>query len=329
MYAKCGCIELSRRFFDNLTEKNSASWTAMISGYAVHGLGHEALLLFEQMQKLGLEPDHFTFVSILMACSHAGLVEEGLEYFYEMHRIYSIRPRLEHYTCVVDMLARAGRLYDALELVKDMPMEADAKIWTSLVSSCRTYDNAALGRIAAEKLLQLDPNRVENYVLVSNLLAQSGEWDDVRSVRAKVREKGLQKDAGCSWMEVGGKIYNFVVGDYMLSKSEATREMWSELEEKITKIGYIPDTSSVLHDVAEEEKLEILRGHSEKIAVSFGLLKTKAGMTLRVCKNLRICSDCHNAIKLVSKVVNREIVVRDNKRFHHFKNGCCSCGDYW
>ncbi|KNA20782.1 hypothetical protein SOVF_049240 [Spinacia oleracea] len=329
MYAKCGCIELSRRFFDNQTKKNLVSWTAMISGYAVHGYGNEALLLFEQMLKLGLEPDHFTFISLLMACSHSGLVKEGLEYFYEMDSIYGIKPRLEHYTCVVDMLARAGKLYDAMEFVKDMPMEADAKIWTSLVSSCRTHGNKDLGRMAAEKLLQLDPNRVENYVIVSNVLAQSGKWGDVRSVREKMREKGLQKDAGCSWIEVGRKIYNFVVGDHMLSKSEEIREIWSVLEEKISKYGYNPDTSSVLHDVGQEEKLQILRGHSEKLAVSFGLLKTAEGMTVRVCKNLRICSDCHNAIKLVSKVVNREIVVRDNKRFHHFKNGCCSCGDYW
>lgn len=328
-YAKCGCIELSQRFFDNLTEKTSASWTAMISGYAVHGRGIEALLLFEQMRMLGLELDRFTFISILMACNHAGLVEEGLEYFYHMHSLYGIKPRLEHYSCVVDMLARAGRLYDALELIKNMPMEADARIWSSLVSSCKTHDDMDLGGRVAEKLLQLDPNRVENYVLVSNLLARSGKWDDVRRVRAEMREKGLQKDAGCSWMEVGGKIYNFVVGDHMLSKSDEIRKMWTGLEEKIRKIGYIPDTSSVLHDLAEEEKLHILRGHSEKLAISFGLLKSAEGMTMRVCKNLRICNDCHNAIKLVSKVTNRNIIVRDNKRFHHFKNGSCSCGDYW
>ncbi|KAL2935460.1 hypothetical protein RDABS01_018578 [Bienertia sinuspersici] len=329
MYAKCGCIGLSQKFFDSQPKRIPASWTAMISGYAVHGCGNEALLLFEQMQKEGLEPDHLTFVSILMACSHAGLAKEGLELFNHMHSLYGITPSLEHYTCVVDMLARAGRLYDAFQFVEDMPMEADAKIWSSLVSSCKTHGDLVLGRIAAAKLLQLDSNRVENYVLVSNLLAQSGKWDDVRSVREKMREKGLQKDAGCSWIEVGGKIYNFVVGDHMLSKSESVRRKWIELENKIRKIGYTPDTSSVLHDIGDEEKLHVLRGHSEKLAVSFGLLKTTKGMTVRVCKNLRICSDCHNAIKLVSKVVNREIIVRDNKRFHHFKNGCCSCGDYW
>lgn len=326
MYAKCGCIELSRTFFNGLTERDLPSWTAMISGYGVHGHGNEAVMLFEDMQRSGLKPDHFTFIGILMACSHAGLVEEGLEYFNCMHSSYGIEPKLEHYTCVVDMLARAGQLYDALKLVKSMPMKADSKIWSSLVSSCRIHGNMILGRIAAKELLELEPNKVENYVLVSNLLAQSGKWDDVRNVRWEMREKGLHKDAGCSWMEAGGRIYNFIVGNH---KSEELREKWIGLEEKIRKIGYIPDSSSVLHDLSEEEKLEVLRGHSEKLAISFGLLKTAKGVTLRVCKNLRICRDCHNAIKLVSKVVDREIVVRDNKRFHHFKNGCCSCGEYW
>ncbi|KAK9748177.1 hypothetical protein RND81_02G041200 [Saponaria officinalis] len=331
MYAKCGCLELSRRFFDRLTltERDLASWNVVISGYGYHGAGNEALVLFEQMQRTGIKPDHVTFIGVLAACSHGGLVEEGIKYLNNMDSIYGLEPKLEHYACVVDMLARAGRLRDALNLVENMPVEADAKIWSCLVSSSRIHSNFALGKTAAMKLLELDSNRVENYVLVSNLLAQSGKWDDMRNLRAEMRRKNLQKDAGCSWLESGGKIYNFVVGDHNLSESEKLREIWAGLEKKIRSIGYIPDTSSVLHDLGEDEKLNVLRGHSEKLAVSFGLLKTVKGTTLRVCKNLRICSDCHNAIKLVSKVVEREIIVRDNKRFHHFKNGSCSCRDYW
>ncbi|XP_074278041.1 pentatricopeptide repeat-containing protein At1g18485 [Silene latifolia] len=332
MYAKCGCLGLSHRFFDCLTlpEKDLASWNVLISGYGYHGHGNEALLLFEQLQtRSGLNPDHLTFVGLLVACNHAGRVEKGLEYLNNMDSLYGLEPKLEHYTCVVDMLARAGRLHDALNLIESMPMKADSKIWSCLLSSCRIHGDIVLGRLAAKKLLQLDPSRAENYVLASNLLAQAGKWDDVRNLRAKMREKGLQKDAGCSWLEYKGKIHNFVVGDYTLPKSEKLREMWLDIEKKIRCIGYIPDTSSVLHDLGEDEKLEVLRGHSEKLAVCFGLLNTSKGVTLRICKNLRICSDCHNAIKLVSRVCEREIVVRDNKRFHHFKNGSCSCRDYW
>ena len=125
------------------------------------------------------------------------------------------------------------------------------------------------------------------------------------------------------------KYYDLAFFDKKLAESDHIKKMWRRLEEKISGIGYVPDKSSVLHELKEEEKIEILRGHSEKLAISFGLLKTTEGVTLRVCKNLRICGDCHTAVKLVSKVVDRKIVVRDNKRFHHFSNGLCSCGDYW
>ncbi|XP_057465241.1 pentatricopeptide repeat-containing protein At1g18485 [Actinidia eriantha] len=329
MYAKCGSIELSRKVFDQQKEKDVVLWTVIIAGYGIHGRGKEAVELFEKMQTLGLKPDGFTFIGILMACSHSGLVEEGLKCFKQMQLLYEIETKLEHYACVVDMLGRAGQFNDALKLINEMPMEPDIGMWSSLLSSCRKYGETDLGEKVADKLLELGPDKAENYVLVSNLFAGSGNWDDVRRVRGRMRELGLRKDVGCSWIEIGGKFYDFAVGDKKLPESDEIKEMWRRLEEKISRIGYVPDTSSVLHELKEEEKIEILRGHSEKLAISFGLLKTTEGVTLRVCKNLRICGDCHNAIKLVSKVVDRKIVVRDNKRFHHFSNGLCSCGDYW
>ena len=144
-----------------------------------------------------------------------------------------------------------------------------------------------------------------------------------------MKDIGLMKEPGRSWIEVGGKVYSFVVGDNLSPGSGEITEMWRRLEEKISDLGYKPNTDCVLHELKEEEKIEILKGHSEKLAISFGLLKTSKGSTLRICKNLRICADCHCAAKLVSKAVEREIIVRDNKRFHHFKDGFCSCGDYW
>ncbi|KAF8389868.1 hypothetical protein HHK36_024385 [Tetracentron sinense] len=329
MYAKSGCIEQSRRVFDRFREKDVVSWTVIITGYGIHGRGVAAIELFERMQQEGMKPDGFTFIGILMACSHAGLVEEGLKYFTEMQSEHMIEPKLEHYACVVDMLGRSGRLDDAFKLIEGMPEEPDAGVWGALLSACRIHGDVDLGEKVSETLLEIEPNKAENYVLVSNLFAGSGRWDDVRRVRRRMKEKGLQKDVGCSWIEVGGKVYNFVVGDDALPDSEEIRRMWRELEEKIGGIGYVPDTGLVLHELEEEEKVDILRGHSEKLAITFGLLKTTKGATVRVCKNLRMCGDCHNAAKLVSKVVEREIVVRDNKRFHHFRDGSCSCGDYW
>ncbi|KAK0588069.1 hypothetical protein LWI29_033842 [Acer saccharum] len=329
MYAKCGCIERSRWIFDKLTNKDVASWNAMIVGYGIHGYGKEAIELFEKMQEQGQWPDGFTFVGILMACSHAGLVEDGLKYFNQMQNFHGLKPKLEHYSCVVDMLGRAGQLDDALRLIDEMPEEPDAGVWNSLLSSCRTYGALDMGEKVAKKLLELEPKKAENYVLLSNLFAGSAKWDDVRKVRQSMKENGLQKDAGRSWIELGVNVYSFVAGDDTLPESEDIREMWREIEEKISEIGYKPLTDSVLHEVEEEEKINLLRGHSEKLAISFGLLKTTKGVTLRVCKNLRICVDCHNAAKLISKVADRKIVVRDNKRFHHFRDGFCSCGDFW
>ncbi|KAG8661612.1 pentatricopeptide repeat-containing protein At1g18485 [Manihot esculenta] len=329
MYAKCGCIEESRSVFDGLRDKDVASWNAIIAAYGVHGKGKEAIKLFERMKKVGQMPDSFTFIGILTACCHAGLVEEGLKYFREKQNSHGIEPKLEHYACVIDMLGRARRLDDALRLVDEMPEQPDSGIWSSLLSSCRNFGDLEMGEKIAEKLLELEPNKVENYVLLSNLYAGSGRWGDVRRVRQMIKDIGIQKDAGCSWTELEGKVYSFLVGDNFLPESEEIRLTWRSLEKQISKIGYKPNTDCVLHEVGDEEKMEILRGHSEKLAVSFGLLKTTKGTTLRIFKNLRICVDCHNATKLISKIVEREIIIRDNKRFHHFRDGLCSCGDHW
>jgi len=325
MYAKCGSIEKSCNFFNQMKNKDLVSHNVMIMGYAIHGHASEAMQLFGKMRKQELQPDAYTYVGILMACNHAGLVEEGLQYFEEMRNNHCIELKVEHYSCVVDMLGRAGRLADAMRLIEEMPNEPDSRIWSALLSACRIHGNVEFGERIAEKLLELEPDKAEHYVMASNLFAGSGRWDDVRKVRKRLKENGLQKDPGCSWIELGGKVYNFMVADNL----DETRKMWCVLEEKIRGIGYVPDTGSVLHEVEEEEKVELLRGHSEKQAIAFGLMNTREATKLRVCKNIRMCQDCHNAVKLVSQVARREIVVRDDKRFHHFRNGSCSCGDYW
>ncbi|KAL2335011.1 hypothetical protein Fmac_016224 [Flemingia macrophylla] len=329
MYAKCGCMEQSWNIFNRVNEKDDALWNVIIAGYGIHGHGLKAIELFELMQNKGCRPDSFTFLGVLIACNHAGLVTEGLKYLGQMQSLYSVRPKLEHYACVVDMLGRAGQLHEALKLVNEMPDEPDSGIWSSLLSSCRNYGDLDIGEVVSKRLLELEPDKAENYVLLSNLYAALGKWDEVRKVRHIMKENGLHKDAGCSWIEIGGKVYRFVVGDGSLLESKKIQQAWIKLEKKIRKIGYKPDTSCVLHELEEEEKIKILKSHSEKLAISFGLLSTAKRTTLRICKNLRICVDCHNAIKLVSKVVERDIIVRDNKRFHHFKNGFCTCGDYW
>ncbi|URE43348.1 Pentatricopeptide repeat-containing protein [Musa troglodytarum] len=299
MYAKCGSIEHARTFFDNLKDKDAVSWTVMITGYGINGFGGEAIDLYNEMEGHGLKPDAFTYLGILMACNHAGLVEEGLRYFEDMKNKHGLEPKLEHYACVADMLGRVGKLAEAARIIEDMPEEPDGRIWSALLAACRTHGDICLGERVIEKLLELEPDKAEHYVLASNLYASSGRWDGVRRIRNRMKEIGLQKDPGFSWIDVGGRVFDFVSGDNRLPESEEIHRMWCSLEEKIRGIGYVPDTSSVLHEKGEEEKLKMLRGHSEKQAISFGLLKTSGNKKIRVCKNIRICRDCHNAAKLV------------------------------
>ncbi|XP_049367617.1 pentatricopeptide repeat-containing protein At1g18485-like [Solanum verrucosum] len=211
MYAKSGFIEMSKYVFGHIPLKDIASWTAMITGYAVHGLGMEAIELFQEMQKSGFSPASLTYVSILMACNHAGLIEEGRQYVKEMQTLHGLKPELEHYACVIDMLARAGQFDDALNLMAEMPMQPDTQIWCSLLNSCIVHAQSNLGKKCANKLLELEPKRAEIYVLVSNFFARYGDWDSVRQVRDKMKELGLQKEIGCSQIEIGGKSYNFAV----------------------------------------------------------------------------------------------------------------------
>uniref|UniRef100_M4EAU3 DYW domain-containing protein n=2 Tax=Brassica campestris TaxID=3711 RepID=M4EAU3_BRACM len=330
MYAKNGSVMESFKVFNGLKERSVASWNAMVMGYGIHGRAKEAIKLFEEMQRTGHSPDELTFLGVLTACNHSGLVHEGLRYLNQMKHSFGMDPSLKHYACVIDMLGRAGKLDEALKIVtEEMSEEPDVGIWNSLLSSCRIHRNLEMGEKIAAKLFVLEPGRTEDYVLLSNLYAGSGKWNEVRKVRQRMKEMSLRKDAGCSWIELNGKVFSFVAGESSSDGFEEIKSRWSLLEREIGKMGYRPDTSSVQHELSEEEKIEQLRGHSEKLAITYGLIRTSEGTTLRVYKNLRICVDCHNAAKLISKAMEREIVVRDNKRFHHFKNGLCSCGDYW
>eukprot|EP01018_Ginkgo_biloba_P036720 Gb_30661 [translate_table: standard] len=329
MYAKCGSIEDARKVFDDTSQGCSVSWNAMIAGYAQHGQGKEALQLFEQMQEAGIKPDHITFVGVLSACSHVGLVDAGRHYFDSIECDYGIIPRMEHYACVVDILGRAGHLDEAGDFISKMPFKPDAMVWRTLLGACRNHGNMELGKHAAECLLELEPHEDAAYVLLSNIYAAHGMWDDRAKVRKLMRDKGLRKEPGCSWIEVKKMVHAFIVED---RSHPQTQEIYAKLDElmgQMKAVGYVPDTSFVLHDVEQEKKEHNLCYHSEKLAIAFGIISIPLGTPIRVIKNLRVCGDCHTAIKFISKIAEREILVRDANRFHHFKYGLCSCGDYW
>eukprot|EP01018_Ginkgo_biloba_P030289 Gb_21434 [translate_table: standard] len=253
MYAKCGSLEIARKVFDKNSERNTVTWSAMIAGYGMHGCGEDALALFSEMKLEGMKPDHITFVCILSACSHTGLVDEGWQWFHCMRRDYCIVPRLEHYACMVDLLGRAGHLDEAHTFIKEMPLEPDATVWGALLGACRIQSNIELGESVLEHLVKLDPKNVGNYVVLSNIYAAAGRWEDVAKVRTMLKDKGLKKIPGCSWIEIKNRVHTFLVGDMSHPQSEKIYEMLDSLAGQMTELGYAPDTSFVLHDVEEKE----------------------------------------------------------------------------
>jgi pentatricopeptide repeat protein len=329
MYAKCGCIEDAQKVFENMPIRDVVSWNEMIVGCAMHGFCKEILQLFERMQYSGTKPNHVTFVGILSACCHAGMVDDGCQYFDCMNRDWNLIPAEEHYCCLVDLLGRAGRLNEAQDLINKMPMKPGAAVWRSLLGACRIHNNIELGEHASRHLFELDPKNAAHYVLLSNIFAAAGRWDEVEKVRKMMKDRRVEKMPGRSWIEVNNKVYDFFVGDKSHPQMRAIYAMLEKLSGQMKQVGYVPERNFVLHDVEDEQKEHILCHHSEKLAIVFGLINTPPGTPIRVVKNLRICGDCHSATKFISRIVVREIVVRDAIRFHHFKEGQCSCGDYW
>ncbi|KDP39353.1 hypothetical protein JCGZ_01110 [Jatropha curcas] len=329
MYAKCGSIESASQVFRETKEKDVLTWTVMIWGWAIHGHSEEAIQCFRQMMYAGIRPDEVVFLAILTACTHAGKVDLGLNFFKSMELDYSIEPSMKHYALIVDLLGRAGRLNQALKFIERMPITPDFVIWGALFCTCRAHKNIKLAELAAQKLLELEPKHPGSYVFLSNVYAAVGRWEDAERVRSLMQNRGIEKDPGWSYVEVEGQVHSFAAGD---SSHKDAKDIYLKLEQIVAGAkgqGYMPGTEWVLHNIEEEEKEDALGSHSEKLALAFGLIRTSPGMTLRIVKNLRVCGDCHSLMKYASKMSQREIILRDIKRFHHFKDGICSCGDYW
>ncbi|KAI8030013.1 Pentatricopeptide repeat-containing protein [Camellia lanceoleosa] len=294
MYSKCRNIEAAFQVFTDIEDHTVISWTSIVMGLAKHGFATGALKMFQEMLKTGIKPNEVTYIAVLSACSHVGMINEGWKHFNAMYEEHGISPRMEHYACMVDLLGRSGFLEEAIQFINSMPFMADALVWRTLLGACQGH----------------------------------GQWDEVVRIRKNMKERNLVKEAGCSWIETENKVYKFHVGD---TSHPQAREIYEELDQlslKIKELGYVPNTNFVLHDVEEEQKQQYLFQHNEKIAVAFGLISTSKSKPIRVFKNLRVCGDCHTAMKYISIATGREIVLRDSNRFHHFKGGACPCNDY-
>ncbi|XP_019155009.1 PREDICTED: pentatricopeptide repeat-containing protein At3g22690 [Ipomoea nil] len=329
MFARCGDISSAMEVFNKMKVRDVSAWSAAIGATAKEGNGKRAVELFYEMLQEDVKPDEVVFVAVLTACSHGGLVEEGKNIFRSMEEIHGISPQIVHYGCLVDLLGRAGLLDEALNVINNMPIEPNSAVWGALLAACRKHKNDEMATRAAEMIGEPASDENGIHVLLSNIYAHAGKWSDVAKVRLSMKEKGIRKCPGSSSIEVNGVIHEFTSADESHMEKTQINIMLEEMYSRLRGAGYVPDLTNVLLDIDDQEKEFSLSRHSEKMAMAFGLISTQQRCPIRIVNNLRMCSDCHSFAKFVSKVYNRDVVVRDNNRFHFFRQGLCSCGDYW
>ncbi|KAJ4725761.1 Pentatricopeptide repeat [Melia azedarach] len=317
-YNKCGRVEDAERVFSQMSAADVVSWNSMIKAYSQNGYPGKAIILFQKMVEEGIKPTNSSFLAVLSACSHSGLVEEGQKIFESMVTEYSILPEETHYGCMVDLLGRAGQLENALNFINNLTIKPTALIWRPLLAACRCHRNLQMAEFVAKQILELDPDDAAVYVTLSNIYAEAGQFADADKQRKLMKQKEVVKEPGCSWIEVNKKIYRFYSRDKSHTEMPEVYLKLKQVTEQIEDNG---------HTLKEKE--DIVLYHSERLAVCFGLISLPAKKQIRVFKNLRVCRDCHSFMKYVSIIMNQDIVLRDNYRFHHFKQGSCSCGDYW
>ncbi|XVF76382.1 hypothetical protein PTKIN_Ptkin13bG0262100 [Pterospermum kingtungense] len=310
MYSKCGNIDSALDMFHRIPKdlRTVPLFNSMIYGLAQHGLGESALAVFKEMELIGLRPDRVTFEAVLSACSHSGSIEEGMELFRLKSNVYGIKPHMEHYSCMVDLLGRDGCLDEAYDLIQSMPFEANSVIWRALLGACKLHGNVRIGEVASEKLTSLEPNHGAHYILLSNMLANTNQWEQAGRVRKLMEDRGIQKPPGWSYTELQGTLHRFFTGDKSHLQDKGMESMLQDMTAHLKSAGYVPDTAEAVLDIDEEEKETVICYHSEKLALAFGLVNSTTGETIRITKNLRDCGDCHSAFKLLSKIYSREIM---------------------
>ncbi|EEE55091.1 hypothetical protein OsJ_02835 [Oryza sativa Japonica Group] len=328
LYSKCGLVECAYQVFGEAPERNLGIWNAGLNASAQHGHTTAAFQRFMDMQNAGFRPNSITFLSLITACSHAGLVDEGKRYF-SLMKEYRIEPQAEHYAAMVDLLGRVGRISEALGLIESMPMEPPEYVWGALLMACRMFKDADAAAIAAKRLFETGSRSSGAHMLLSSTYAAAGRHMDAALARKAMRDAGVRKETGLSWLEAAGEVHTFVSNCRRHPRSNEIYNVLEKVGEKMEAAGYVADTSAVVKDVDKDEKQATMRYHSERLAIGLGLLIVPEGVPIRVMKNLRVCDDCHNAVKYLSKCTGRIVILRDNRRFHRFEDGVCSCGDFW
>ncbi|KAL9153407.1 hypothetical protein ABFS82_10G046700 [Erythranthe guttata] len=331
MYSKCGDMEEANKVFDKMPAHDIVSWNSLLAGYNVNRQGGKALEVWKKMQRGKIQPDTVTCVLIISAYRHtnSNLIEHCKDFFRSMKPVYNIEPNSDHYACLVGVLGNWGLLEEAEELIENIPFEETASVWRALLDSCGIHKNAIIGTRAAKKILSMEPQDPSTYILKSNLYSASGRWNCSEFVREEMKERRFRKFPGRSWVIDQEEVHSFFARDKSHPESKDIYSVLDILFMECLRAGYKPDTSFVLHDVEEHQKVNFLLCHSAKLAVSFGLITTRVGKPVRVVKNIHMCGDCHTFLKYVTVVTKREIHVRDASGFHCFADGECSCRDNW
>ncbi|KAK6941723.1 Pentatricopeptide repeat [Dillenia turbinata] len=283
MYSRCGDLGTARKMFDDqsIDMRDLICWNGMIAAYAYHGQGREAIQLFREMQILGFKPNDVTYIVLLSACSHAGLVEEGLKYFDELVKNHSVQSREDHYACVVDLCSRAGRLAEAVDLIRQLGAEPSAPVWGALLTGCILHGDVGIAKLAADKLLEVEPDYSGHYKLLCNIYASQGKFREASEVWFKMKEKGLKRQPGCSWIEVGNIVHVFIAGDKSHYLSNVIFFLLHDLHIQMKKSGHVshPDIiegedffgNIIVNTLIEPLLEEIPRRNSIQITVAVTL----------------------------------------------------------
>jgi len=311
MYFECGSLDDAINVFKSMPERDLTTWRTMIKQLTKNGFAEDSIDIFTQFKNMGLKPDGQMFIGVFGACSMLGDISEGMLHFESMSKDYGIVPTMAHYVSLVEMIASIGHLDEALEFIEKMPMEPSVEIWETLMNSCRVHGNTELGDRCAELVEKLDPSCLNEKAKAGLLL---GEISEQNKSTINNHPKGLSR------------VHEFRTGDTSDPENDKIYTFLRGLREQMKEAGYIAETRYALHDIDQEDKEDVLLAHSERLAVAKGLFSSPARSTIRVMKNFLICPDCHTALKIISKIVGRELVIQA-KRFHHFKNGLCSCND--
>ncbi|XP_057717946.1 pentatricopeptide repeat-containing protein DOT4, chloroplastic-like isoform X1 [Arachis stenosperma] len=322
MYVKSGCITSASNVFAGINKKDTISWTIMIVGYSLHGQGKLGVDLFRQMKNSKVLIDDSAYAAALHACNTARMVEEGRIYF---NRIRV--PTVAHCALKVVLLVKFGLFMEARTFIEERGIEKHPEILRKLLEGCRMSGQYTMGKQIVEQLCELEPLNAENYVMLLNWYAGSGKWQMVQKMRETIRDMGLKPKKAYTWTLFRNKVHVFGTGDVSHPRSERIYSELQGLIEKMRAKGLEPNWDFRLHDVDEEREC-IRIGHSELLALSFGLISSHAG-PIRLAKNSRMCNGCHSFAKFVSKMIRREIIFKDSNFFHHFNDGLCSCGDFW